>query len=66
MRWMTLGDDGEMVPKVLKAEVEKLPNFAAWVEAVLGHETATRMFNRESFLEFTKKRLEKAKEVSKV
>jgi glutathione S-transferase len=66
MRWMTLGDDGEMVPKVLKAEVEKLPNFAAWVEAVLGHETATRMFNRESFLESTKKRLEKAKEVSKV
>lgn len=66
MRWMALGDDGEMVPKVLKEEVDKLPNFAAWVEAILGHETATKMFDRQRFLEFTKKRLEKASEGGEV
>jgi glutathione S-transferase len=66
MRWMTLGDDGEMVPETLREEVAKLPNFAKWVEAVLGHEPTTRMFNRESFLKFTKKRLEKAREGAKV
>jgi len=59
IRWMALGEDGEMMPKTLQEDIEKLPNFSAWVKAVLAHENATRMFEKEPFLKFTKKRLEK-------
>lgn len=61
-RLVTLAEDGEMVPKELLEDMEELPNFGRWIQAVLGHENATRIFEKEKFLEISRRRLQKMRE----
>ncbi|KAK4979596.1 hypothetical protein LTR66_001967 [Elasticomyces elasticus] len=64
-RWVALAEDGEMVPRGLLEEMEKLPNLGRWTKAVLGHENATRIFEKEKSLEGSRRRLKKMREAQK-
>ena len=61
-RWVALAEDGEMVPTGLLEELERLPNFGKWMKAVLGHGNATRIFEKEKFVEYSRKRMKKMRE----
>ena len=63
MRWVALAEDGEMVPSGLLEKMESLPNFSKWMKAILGHENATRIFGKEEFLDYSRKRLKKMAKV---
>ncbi|SMQ48531.1 unnamed protein product [Zymoseptoria tritici ST99CH_3D7] len=63
MRLLAMAEDGELVPQALKTEMEKLPNVGRWTKAILGHEKATRVFEKEKFNEAVKSKLDKIRGV---
>ena len=64
-RMVALAEDGELYPRGLLAQIEELPNFSRWVKAVLGQGSVTRIFNKEKFLDGTKRRMQRMKDAKK-
>lgn len=64
-RWVALAEDGEMVPKDVLSQIEKLPNFREWMRATLAHLNVTRSFEKDAFLEGARRRLSQMREAHK-
>lgn len=64
IRYLAYSKDG-LFPKSLREDLQKLPNFGPWAEAVAKRESVTYMWDEQKIVERTKKRIAKLKEQAK-
>ncbi|KAF2773379.1 thioredoxin-like protein [Teratosphaeria nubilosa] len=65
IRWYSFANDGELLPKSFVEELNYLPNFSKWANAVVKHKSVLTIYDEQAVVQGTKDRLKKMAEKAK-
>lgn len=65
LRFYSLSQDGELMPKFVKERMQKLPNFGKWADNLLKQDSVLYIFDEQKVLDRTKMRISKMKQQAK-